>query len=297
MMRTLSALRPLWVWLLAGSLVCIALLIGTRFTAWFPDLPFGWLGTALAIVIGASALLINVAPRARSTEPLDVTAPVRGTWVAINSPGQQLPSHGTRTRGQYSAVDVCLPADDSSPPLVKRGLLGSSPEEYRCFGEPFFSMGDGVVVAVRDSGRDHRARNTWASFIWMSTIEAIGRELGGVNAVLGNHIIVSHGDGVFAAYAHVKHGGAAVRAGEEVRDGQLLGHVGNTGNSSMPHLHVQLMDRGRVDAAAGLPMRWRGIDADGELDTQLGEYAKPPRPSAVAGMPRNGELFTASEPA
>ncbi len=65
-----------------------------------------------------------------------------------------------------------------------------------------------------------------------------------------------------------------VREGDTVRAGQVLARVGNSGNSSEPHLHFQLMDGPGPDTARGVPFTWRGI-----------------------GVPRGGEVFDAPEPA
>jgi murein DD-endopeptidase MepM/ murein hydrolase activator NlpD len=54
---------------------------------------------------------------------------------------------------------------------------------------------------------------------------------------IGNYVLVRHGDGTVATYAHLAHAGVAVEPGEEVPEGRLLGYSGTTGFSSGPHLH------------------------------------------------------------
>lgn len=296
MRRAIASLRPLWGGLMGLLLLLVAVEVILGLVPGLPPLRLepGYLLPLVGFsALLALTLLCNVAPRPSHREPVELESPVRGEWVAMNSPGQRLPSHGTLTRGQFSAVDVCTPAGARTPPLVHGGLLGDRPERYGAFGRPIRSMAAGVVIRVRDGQRDHRARSTWPALLWMMTGEAMLREIGGTRKVLGNHVVVDHGDGTFAAYAHVRRGTAAVREGDRVAAGQVLAEVGNTGNSSMPHLHVQLMDRARTDAASGIPMRWRGIEPTGRLDPVFAQYAKEPAASALAGMPRNGEVFTA----
>lgn len=60
----------------------------------------------------------------------------------------------------------------------------------------------------------------------------------------GNRIIVDIGNAVFALYGDVKNNGVAVKVGEKVKKGQVIGRLGNSGSTTEPHLHFQLM-RGR----------------------------------------------------
>ena len=55
-----------------------------------------------------------------------------------------------------------------------------------------------------------------------------------------NHVFVQHEDGTVARYAHLTNGGALVQVGDHVQQGQPIGLSGHTGNSSGPHLHVDL---------------------------------------------------------
>ena len=273
--------------------------VGTALVPGLPDVRPPGGAAAIPVIVAMFVVLMGlvaVAPRADDEGPVTLAPPVRGRWVAMNSPGQKVPSHGTRTRGQLGAVDLCSPADEDAPALVRWGLRGDRPQAYACFGEPVLSMAAGTVVRARDSQRDHRARNTWQALLFMMTIEGFVREMGGSSTVLGNHVVVDHGDGTFAAYAHLKRSSTAVSVGDVVVVGQRLGSVGNTGNTSMPHVHVQLMDRAAVDAAAGIVMVWSDVAPTGELDPQLEAYAKDPDDSAVASMPRNGEIFDVAGP-
>lgn len=70
---------------------------------------------------------------------------------------------------------------------------------------------------------------------------------------IGNHVIIDIGEGRYALYAHLIPESVAVRVGEVVRTGQLLGRLGNSGNSDAPHLHFQVMDRPAALDANGLP--------------------------------------------
>jgi murein DD-endopeptidase MepM/ murein hydrolase activator NlpD len=70
---------------------------------------------------------------------------------------------------------------------------------------------------------------------------------------------------VYSAYAHLRRRSLRVAVGDRVRASQQLGEVGNSGNSSEPHLHFQLMDHPKPMYAAGLPFELpTGIPPNGE---------------------------------
>lgn len=58
------------------------------------------------------------------------------------------------------------------------------------------------------------------------------------NSLGGNQIIIVHTNGMITGYAHLSR--FAVRAGQQVNRGQLIGYSGNTGQSTGPHLHFTL---------------------------------------------------------
>ncbi len=58
----------------------------------------------------------------------------------------------------------------------------------------------------------------------------------------GNHIVINHGYGYKTLYGHMSK--MAVRAGQQVKRGQLIGYVGSTGLSTAPHVHYEVMKAG-----------------------------------------------------
>ncbi|GAA1149662.1 M23 family metallopeptidase [Nesterenkonia lutea] len=289
MRRAISKLKPLW-----HGLVLMGFVLGVLgvldavpvFVAAVPPL-------VLITLIGLGVVLGSVHPRAEEHEPCAMAAPVRGRWAALNTPGQQLPSHGTRFLGQYCAIDILRPTTADTPAKVRKAWRGSRPEEYLSFDAPVHAMAPGVVTRTWSGSRDHRARNTWQGLLYMMSIEGVFRSVAGQRALLGNHVIVRHDDGTAAVYAHLRRGSLSVQAGQRVGVGGQLGEVGNTGNTSEPHLHVHLMDRADPHTAAGLKMTWENITRSGEIEPSLQEIAKEPAENAVRSMPRNGEIFEA----
>jgi hypothetical protein len=209
---------------------------------------------ALAMFVPLS--LAFVRPPRPSRAPIKVMAPVRGRWVALNSPGSRVPSHGLHAYGQTYAIDVLHLSPPGAAATTGWGLRTRRPEEYSCFGESVSAVADGTVVRASSRQRDHRGRDTWPALLLMLTVEATVRELWGARGILGNHLIIDHGDGTFAGYAHLRRGSVLVGPGGRVSAGQQIAEVGNTGSTSEPHLHFQVMDRACLTAGAGVPWCW-----------------------------------------
>ena len=76
----------------------------------------------------------------------------------------------------------------------------------------------------------------------------------------GNHVVIDHGNGERALYAHLVPGSIPVRVGTTVKRGQALGKCGNSGHSSEPHLHWHL----QTAEGEGLPPRFVDYVADGK---------------------------------
>lgn len=189
---------------------------------------------------------------------VEVAPPVTGEWVGLNSPADRVPSHGTHQYGQTYAIDVYV--DEGRPPGRSYWWpLSRRPDDgYPAFDQPLLAVADATVVRVRDGQRDHRSRDTWPALPYMF-LEGIVRSLGGARRVIGNHVVLDLGDGVYAAYAHLRRGSAEVREGDRVTVGERIGRCGNSGNSSEPHLHFQLMDHPDPHRAVGVPFRWTGV--------------------------------------
>ncbi|GAA3607102.1 hypothetical protein GCM10022199_08580 [Marihabitans asiaticum] len=251
-------------------------------------------GSLLAVVF--VAMFFVRAPRQDHRSPVHTQPPVLGRWVPINSPGSKVPSHGIRAYGQAFAIDILHPRSMPRPPAPGWGLSQRPPEAYSCFGEPVHAMAAGTVVRASDGLRDHRTRSTWPGLIYMLTIEAAAREVLGAGFVVGNHVVIDHGDGVYSAYAHLQQGSVTVSADDQVTAGEQIALVGNSGNTSEPHLHVQLMDHSRFTAAAGLPFRWENIRQRGK-ETDESWSHKPVSRQITPGLPADGQVFvSASRP-
>ncbi|MFJ3328330.1 M23 family metallopeptidase [Streptomyces griseus] len=275
-------------------LVLFALMIGEFVT----DLPGpGWATTflpamvVLALMVATTTLQARAAaPRGEPRPPVEVGPPVTGRWTALNSPADKVPSHGTHVYGQTYAIDIVADpeAGEGEPPArpAFRWLwpLFRRNRAFPAFGAPLLAVADATVVRASDGRRDHLSRTSLPALLYLMLIEGNVRSIIGVHRVIGNHVVLDLGDSTYAVYAHLQRGSLRVRPGDRVRAGQRLGRVGNSGNTTEPHLHFHLMDGPDPDSARGVPFTWRGVGvpANGETFT-VGEQAAPAPTGKVGG--------------
>jgi hypothetical protein len=224
------------------------------------DLTFNSRAAVPSRVVHRLSLLGGNGPAATAATPLGYTVapfeitghvPVIGPplagkgWVAINGccePGGAHRSTGLAVNGrvwfaQRFAIDW-MRLDNAG-----RMVHGdpSNVHNYVDYGAEVLAVADGTVVETLDTLNNQipgKLPNP-------STIT--------LKNVLGNHIVLNLGRGVFAFYAHLEKGSVRVKPGEHVKRGQVLANVGNTGNTSAPHLHFHLMDGPTVLASSGIP--------------------------------------------
>jgi murein DD-endopeptidase MepM/ murein hydrolase activator NlpD len=174
-----------------------------------------------------------------------IGAPLRGNnWEAGNGPfntsGHRralIPVEGKARIAQRFAIDwVRINADGKT-------FTGDAKnnKNYRAYGSDALAVADGVVTEVKDGIPENvPGQNSRAVPI---TLETVG----------GNHVILDIGHGRYAFYAHLQPGSLKVKLGDHVKRGQVLGLVGNSGNSTEPHLHFHLSDANSPLGSEGIP--------------------------------------------
>ena len=79
----------------------------------------------------------------------------------------------------------------------------------------------------------------------------------------GNFVVLDIGGGSYVLYAHMQPGSVTVKAGAKVKRGDVLGKVGNTGNTQAPHLHLHVMDGPSPLQSNGIPYVFDSFKLDG----------------------------------
>jgi len=105
---------------------------------------------------------------------------------------------------------------------------GSNLSDYIIYGQAIYSPLNGIVTAVEDKYEDQTPPTT------------------DIEHLAGNYILIES-EGVEILLAHLKKGSITVKKGDIVTTNTLLGQVGNTGNTSEPHLHIHVEKGGETN--------------------------------------------------
>lgn len=214
--------------------------------------------------------------------PVILGPPLAGAgWAAIGSccdgPHRRalMPIGGRWHLGQRFAIDFNQ-FDAQNRPGVGDPKL---PTSFPTFGQPVLAVADATVAVAVDRYRD---------LLVDEARDEITQESEG-----GNHIVLDLGDGRFAGYGHLQAGSVAVKAGDRVRRGQMIGKAGSSGTGGGPHLHFQVTNGPSILAADGVPYVFDSFSITGQappLAEVVGYYdtLKPiPISTANAGPRRN----------
>jgi murein DD-endopeptidase MepM/ murein hydrolase activator NlpD len=228
-----------------------------------------------------------VGQAARVIEP-----PLHGSgWVAVNGCCDSITSH----RGALIPIDGHLNVPERFAidwvKLDDKGRLftgdGSKLTDFAFYGDTIHSVADGVVVTSYDEADEQ-----------IPLKDATGLSPASIG---GNMLVVDIGDGAYAFYAHLQRGSLRVRLGDHVKTGQVLGLLGNTGNTNAPHLHFHLMDTPTPLNSNGIPFVFTrftgtGVITDKQVDEIFDGKAITPG-NRLAGphsnqLPLNNEVVT-----
>jgi Peptidase family M23 len=153
---------------------------------------------------------------------------------------------------------------------------GSRNEQYSSFGADVVAVADGTVVFVRDDMPEETPNQPP-----LHVQEPID--------FAGNQVVLQIGPDRWAVYAHLQTGSASVRVGERVTTGQVLARLGNSGNTTAPHLHFVLTDHPNFVIARSVPFVLDRYTLAGFVTPEALEaaFAGPvPGPIAVSGSPQ-----------
>jgi hypothetical protein len=207
--------------------------------------------------------------------PIIVAPPLRGTWIAGDSVNNRpdaahrraiLIEDGHAWLAQRFAIDWVQYQTIDGVGTTWKGPEDSN-DSYFCYGQPVYSVAAGKVVDMAD-GLPENVPHSGKYAI----------PIGADNAA-GNHVVVEIAPRRYVLYAHMRPGTVRVKTGDEVRIGDILGLVGNTGSSAEPHLHMHIDDQPSFLAGNGVPYEFAGGEASGPVEANVSS------PSAISFGP------------
>ena len=138
---------------------------------------------------------------------------------------------------------------------------GLKNEDYYAWNQPVVAPADGVIAVATDGVVDNIPNRAVPGNLY------------------GNVLVIDHGTDEFTLLGHLRQGSLLVKPGDRVTQGQRLARVGNSGMSTEPHLHFQLMDTPDWKSAHGLPLQLCNFIRNGT--------------AVDRGEPRRGDILTA----
>jgi hypothetical protein len=230
------------------------------------------------------ALKYDVAPVRVIQSVVRIGPPLTGNgWVAVNGccavngahRSTGMPVNGRIYFAQRFAIDWMQLNKDGR--MVHGDV--TDVHNYTDYGAEILAVASGKVVSALDGLEDQKP----GTLPDPATIN--------LENVDGNHVVLDIGQGLYAFYAHMQKGSVAVKPGDKVTRGQVLGKLGNTGNTSAPHLHFQVMGAASPLGSNGVPYVFDAVSVEGQI--AAAQYAA--APTGVEGVWNQGMLAKPSE--
>jgi murein DD-endopeptidase MepM/ murein hydrolase activator NlpD len=173
--------------------------------------------------------------------------PIKGEFV-VGAGHDFNEEHKTEWSQQYAYDIVGL-----SPRYEIIRTDGEKNEDFFGWGREIIAPADGTIIYARNDVPDNTRPGLIQTNIFLKLPDpewAIG----------GNVIVIDHGNGEYSFLAHMQKGSVRVKVGDKVKQGDVLGLLGNSGNSDGPHLHYHLMAGPALFRSDGLPSRFTNLE-------------------------------------
>ena len=157
---------------------------------------------------------LNGKERLQDLKYFKLNLPFMGKWTV----SQGYDGNITHQKDWAQALDFVVEDEDGKT----YNHSSFRPEDFYCFNKPVLACGDGIIMEVVAHIEDN--------------------EIGQINTIenWGNTIVIKHSTGLYSKVSHLKKNSLKVKAGDSVKQGQVLALCGNSGRSPEPHLHFQM---------------------------------------------------------
>ncbi|TAM76467.1 M23 family metallopeptidase [bacterium] len=197
----------------------------------------GFLGACILISLWPLYYVIR-ARAARTLEgAVEIAPPFAGRWrCAAGGPLKELNHHVGSAPEQF-AYDFYVPNALGWPALP----WARTNEAYLAYGKDVLAPADGTVMRVVDGQPEGSPPRSAPE---------------GEKKPAGNHVVIQI-EGGFLVLAHLKPGSVVVKSGQHLRRGDRIASCGNSGRSTMPHLHIHLQQKPGAGKGKGVPLVFR----------------------------------------
>ena len=167
--------------------------------------------------------------------------PFNEEWTVVWGGDTKELNYHVETVAQKNAFDIVIKNEKG----ISYKTDGLTNEDYYAFGKELLSPCDGEIVLVVDGVNDNSP--------------------GTLNPVYipGNTVIIKTKNNEYLLFAHFKQNSIVVKKGQSVKQGQLLGLCGNSGNSSEPHLHFHIQNTADMNSATGIKCYFESLKVNG----------------------------------
>lgn len=174
--------------------------------------------------------------------------PIQEEWFTFWGGTNELVNYHYALESQRYAVDLLIMEEEST----YEGDPAKN-ESYHAFGKEVIAPADGVVIETEATVADN---------------EPVGEM--NSEQPLGNYVLMEHEHGEYSVIAHLQQDSLHVSEGDEVRQGEVIGLSGNSGNSSEAHIHFQVNDSSDLEAGKSIRIRFKD-----QLTPIKGDYLQP----------------------
>ncbi|MQR94512.1 M23 family metallopeptidase [Fictibacillus phosphorivorans] len=173
--------------------------------------------------------------------------PIQDEWFVFWGGANQFINYHYEIKEQRYAYDLVIVNDGQSYRDIP-----TSNEDFYAFNKEVVAPCDGRVVKVVNS--------------------IVDNELGSTNVSNpeGNYVIIQHANNEYSLIAHFKQNSIVVEEGQLIKQSQLVGLCGNSGNSSEPHIHFQVMNSYNHHNGKSIRIRFLG-----DYEPIQGDFVKP----------------------
>ena len=225
---------------------------------------------AFAFIIIASCSVKHEVKDMESSSMV-VSFPLEGIYISPNTPGSRVPSHGTANFGEAYAIDFLMVKDSDrfnkpySKSVFEYIFKGLQLNDFYGWGQNVYFPVSGEVVEIENGIVERNPVNIFNDF--RNTIKVTKDYIkngASPKNITGNYVMIKVNNSTFALLAHLRKGSVNVSVGQIIEAHDIIGQLGHSGNSTMPHLHMQFMNSNDYNAAKGLPFVFESYEVKKE---------------------------------